>query len=75
MLSDVQEPGDWILEAQWLNGEENTVAMVMAHNRVTLWNWQKGHTEAVVQSEVNCILYPSLPPPHPPQTHLNIEKV
>ena len=58
MLSDVQEPGDWILEAQWMHWEEATVAMVMAHNCVTLWNWQKGHAEVVVQSEVNCILYP-----------------
>jgi hypothetical protein len=35
------------------------MAVAMAHNQVTLWNWKNKRIVALVDCEVQCIMYPS----------------
>ncbi|XP_062515131.1 tRNA (34-2'-O)-methyltransferase regulator WDR6-like isoform X2 [Corticium candelabrum] len=62
-LGEMLKFSDWILDVQLLyeNPENVTfpdcLAVAMAHNQVTLWNWKDQTTVAQINCEVHCILY------------------
>ena len=43
-----------------MNDAMTTVAMVMAHNKVILWDWNKSIQLSSAECETQCILYPRL---------------
>jgi WD40 repeat protein len=63
VVGEVVQFSDWILDVKWLNDHQeslatpDSMAVAMAHNQVTLWNWKNKRIVALVDCEVQCIIY------------------